>query len=62
MTVNEEMNAEELAKRNAQERVTKPLHPEDVPLFIRESVEVGCRHLAAVTAKVGITQVVCYDQ
>lgn len=36
----EEMNAEELAKRNAQERVTKPLHPEDVPLFIRESVEV----------------------
>ena len=41
MTVNEEMNAEELAKRNAQERVTKPLHPEDVPLFIRESVEVG---------------------
>ncbi len=39
--MNEEKNAEQLAKRNAQERVTKPLHPEDVPVFIRDSVEVG---------------------
>lgn len=39
--VSQEMNAKELdAKRKAQERVTKPLHPEDVPIFLRESVEV----------------------
>ena len=36
-----DMNAEELEmKRKAQERVTKPLHPEDMPFFLRESVEV----------------------
>lgn len=39
--MSEEINAKELdAKRRAQERVTKPLHPEDMPLFLRESVEV----------------------
>ena len=35
------MNAKELeAKKKAQERVTKPLHPRDVPLFVRDSGEV----------------------
>ena len=34
------MNAKELeAKKKAQERVTKPLHPRDVPLFLRDSAE-----------------------
>ena len=41
ITVSEEIKAKELAaKLKAQERVTKPLHPEDMPLFFRESVEV----------------------
>ena len=39
--MSEEIEAKELdAKRKAQERVTKPLHPEDVPLFLSESVEI----------------------
>lgn len=39
--VSSELNAEELdAKRKAEERVTKPLHPEDVPLLLHERVEV----------------------
>jgi hypothetical protein len=39
--VSEEINAKELdAKLKAQERVTKPLHPEDMPVFLRESVQV----------------------
>ncbi len=38
--MSQEINAKELdAKRKAQERVTKPLHPEDVPLFL-EGAEV----------------------
>ena len=39
--MSQEINADELeAKRMAQERVTKPLHSEDVPLFLGESVEL----------------------
>lgn len=39
--MSEEIKARELdAKLKAQERVTKPLHPEDMPLFLRESVDV----------------------
>ncbi len=35
------MNAKELeAKKKAQERVTKPLHPRDVPLFLRDRAKV----------------------
>jgi len=36
-----EIEAKELDdKRKAQDRVTKPLHPEDAPLFLSESVEI----------------------
>ena len=39
--MSEEIKAKELdAKLKAQERVTKPLHPEDIPFLLRESVEV----------------------
>ncbi len=39
--MSEEITAEQLdAKQKAQERVTKPLHLEDVPLFLRESIEI----------------------
>ena len=39
--MSQEMNAKELeAKKKAQERVTKPLHPRDVPLFVRDRAEV----------------------
>jgi hypothetical protein len=38
--VSQEINAKELdAKRKDQERVTRPLHPEDMPLFLREGAE-----------------------
>ncbi len=34
------MNAKELAaEKKAQERVTQPLHPEDVLLFLRDSAD-----------------------
>ena len=39
--MSKEIKAEELeAKLKAQERVTKPLHPRDVPLFLRDIAEV----------------------
>ena len=39
--MSQEMNAKELeAKKKAQERATKPFHPRDVPLFVRDKGEV----------------------
>ena len=38
--MDQNMNAKELeAQKKAQERVTKPLHPEDILLFMRDSSE-----------------------
>lgn len=39
--MSQDLNAKELeAKKKAQERVTKPLHPRDIPLFVRDSATV----------------------
>lgn len=37
--MNQNNNAKELEdEKKAQERVTKPLHPEDIPIFLRNSL------------------------
>lgn len=43
--MNSKMNAKQLEdQKKAQERVTKPLHREDIPIFIRNSIVSQERH------------------
>ncbi len=50
--MNPKMNAKQLEdQKKAQERVTQPLHREDIPIFIRNSIVSQERHALDEKAK-----------